>query len=263
MFIKSHLFNKGFMTGQPSLFDVLGGHERRIIDTIKSISSLDEMTEAFLSNLVKDSLVEPLEFHFDKQTYQLRTEEFDGAEFPSDFHVYRGKKYPKQVARISIPFSGDPNLLRYTPSTFSGNFPLGQVSGNTVQFDVILWGYQDDERHAKEQIDSNIDRLRQNAQHSAKDVRAFNEALPAKVKAAFNAKLDELTKQHSIFGNLGIKAQEPPAPSFPMPSTPSPQPKKERRQPIQIIQYIEKQYVQQLDQINNNMGDVNNAIQTD
>ena len=31
---------------------------------------------------------------------------------------------------------------------------------------------------------------------------------------------------------------------------------------FQIIQYVENQYVQQLNQMNQNTGDVNNAIQT-
>lgn len=250
------------MTSQPGLYDVLAGHEQQTIAKIKVISSLDEMNEAFLSNLVKDSIVEPLEFHFDKQTYRLRTEEFDGAEFPFDFHAYRGKRYPKQVARISIPFSGDSQLLRFTPSTCSMNFPIGEGSGNTVQFDVILWGYQDDERRVKEQIDDNIRRLKRDAENSANDVRLFNESLPEKVKAAFNAKFEELTKQHSIFGSLGIKAEEPPAPSYPRPSALNQKLKKERPQPVQIIQFIERMYVQQLNQKNNNAGDVNNAIQS-
>jgi hypothetical protein len=102
MVIRTHLFDTGFTTGQPSLSDVLSGHERRIISQIRGISSLDQMTEPFLSNLVKESLVEPLVLHFDRMTRQLRTENFDEAEFPFDFHVYRGKKYPKTVARIVL-----------------------------------------------------------------------------------------------------------------------------------------------------------------
>jgi hypothetical protein len=85
--------------------------------------------------------------------------------------------------------------------------------------------------------------------------------LPAQVRGAFTAKLDELTKQHTIFDDLGI-AEAPEAPI--LPSTPfTPQPKKGKARAVQIIQKIDKMFVQQLNQTNNNLGDVNNAIQSD
>ena len=263
MVIKSHLFADGPLTNRAGLLDLLMGHEHQTISHIKEISSLDQMTEDFLARLVKDSLVEPIQLHFDGLTYQLRTEEFDGSEFPFGFHVYQGKRYPKQVARISVPFSGDQQLLKYTPATCMMNFPLGQVAGRTICYDVILWGLHNDESLVKEQVDRNNQLLQRNADNSAGDVRRFNESLPTKVKAAFTTKFEELAKQHSIFGGLGIKPQEPVQPAYPLPSPAKSQKlKKERPQPTQIIQYIENMYVQELNQTNNNEGDVNNAIQS-
>jgi hypothetical protein len=195
-------------------------------------------------------------------TRALRTEEFDGAHLPFDFVGTRhGKKYPKQVARISIPFTGDSQLLNFTPSTCSTTFPRGQVSGKTIQFDVILWGYEDDGRRVKEQIDENLRSLDGYTANVVKDVKAFNEALPEKIKRAFNVKLEELTKQHSIFDSLGIKEQEIISPA-PATGEATSQPKKSRSRAVHIIQYIENQYVQKLNQINNNTGDVTNAIQS-
>ena len=112
MLIQSHLFDKGLMTGQHSLFDILCHHEQQTINRIKNIASLEDMTDSFLTSLVRDSLVEPLTIHFDRMTRKLRTEQIDGSEFPFDFSVRRGMKYPKTVARIWIPFSGDSQLLR-------------------------------------------------------------------------------------------------------------------------------------------------------
>jgi hypothetical protein len=262
MLIQSNLFSKGFMTGQLSLSDLLNGHEREILNKIQRISTLDEMTDSFLSCLIQDSIVEPPVLHLDRMTRQFRTEQFDGSKFPFDFHVQRGKKYPRQVARISIVFSGDSQLLSYTPSQCSLNFPQGQVSGSAVQFDVILWGYLDDDRRVKEQLDQNLRLLAQYADNAAQDVKAFNEALPEKVKAAFGRKLEELTRQHSIFDNLGIK-EEVVVAAAPESSTPTAKPKRGLPRGVQIIQFIEHQYVKQLNQTNSNIGDVNNAIQSD
>jgi hypothetical protein len=140
-------------------------------------------------------------------------------------------------------------------------FPKGEISGKTVQFDVILWGNPDDTQRVKDEIQRNRDLLSSCAASINKQVKEFNELLPAQVKGAFTAKLDELTNQHTIFDDLGIPEEpEPPVLS----SSPSaPQPKKGKARAAQIIQIIETMYVQQLNQTNNNLGDVNNAIQSD
>jgi hypothetical protein len=257
---ESTLFSKGYLTGQPSLADVLDAHKRRVINKIRSISDLEQMTDSFLERLVKESLVETVVLHFDRISRKLRTEEFDGSVFPADFNVERGRRYPKQVARISIPFSGDPMLLDYTPEQGVFNFPQGEIYDHTIQFDVILWGHHDDASRVKEQVESNRSLLEMYATNVSKQVREFNEALPARVKAAFTAKLDELTKQHAVFDDLGIPEEpEPPA----LPSGPGHvQPKKGKARAVQIIQIIDKMYVEQLNQTNNNRGDVNNAIQS-
>jgi hypothetical protein len=260
MLIRSNLFNKGFMTRQPSLSNVLEGHKRTTLNEIKNIADLNQMTDSFLARLVKDSLVEPLSLHFDRMARQLRTEQFDGSQFPFDFAVEPGRQYPKMLARISIPFSGDPKLLEYTPNEGVFNFPRGEVSGHAIQFDVILWGYQDDANRVKEEIRSNRELLELYGTNVNKQLKAFNEALPEQVKTAFAAKLDELTKQHAIFDTLGIGEESVSV--FPTKSPATPEPKKGRSRAVQIIEHVENLYVQQLNQTNYNIGDVNNAIQS-
>jgi hypothetical protein len=260
MTTESNLFAKGPLTRQAGLSEVLERRKQGILNKIKRISDLDQMTDAFLEGLVKESLVQPPVFQFDKMTRKLRDEQFDGSAFPGDFNVVRGRRYPKQVARISIPFSGDGALLEYTPNQGVFNFPKGDVCGDTIQFDVILWGYDDDAGRVKDQINDNRKLLELYSANMRQQVKQFNESLPQQVKAAFTAKLDELTKQHAIFDDLGI-AEEPEPPN--LPSNPIAQPpKKGKARAVQIIQIIDKMYVQQLNQTNNNMRDVNNAIQS-
>ena len=165
------------------------------------------------------------------------------------------------MARLSVPFVGDPTLLEYAPNPCRMTFPKGEVSGKTIQFDVILWGNPDDSERVKDEIQRNRDLLSSCAASINKQVMEFNKSLPAHVKDAFTAKLDELTKQHTIFDDLGI-AEEPKAPILPS-SRPASQPKKGKARAVQIIQYIDTMFVQQLSQTNNNLGNVNNAIQSD
>lgn len=276
MFIKSTLFSKGHpLKAEPGLSDVLEGHKRRILDKVRSISDLDQMTDSFLERLVKESLVEPLFIHLDRMTRKLRTEEFDGSVIPynsmagrmlrsgrfDESEVFSVGGNKRQVARLSIPFAGDPTLLKYAPNPCGLTFPQGEVYGDTIQFDVILWGIPDDAQRVKDEIQRNCEQLAFCASSINKQVKDFNESLPAQVNTAFTAKLDELTKQHTIFDDLGI-AEEPEPPVSPS-STSIPQPKSGKVRAVQIIQYVEKMFVRQLNQTNNNLGDVNNAIQAD
>ncbi len=259
--IRGSLFNKGFMTRQPGLSDVLEHHKQGICNRIRAVTDLDQMTDTFLSKLVQDSLVGAIHLHFDKMMHKPRSEQFDGSEFPDrfSFNVEPGHSYSKTVVRITIPFTGDRQLLEYTPNSATFNFPRGEVNGQSVQFDVIFWGYHDDNERVKQEIEQNRDMLESYAVNTNKQVKQFNEQLFEQVKPVFQTKLDELTRQLSVFDTLGIK--EEPDPVYPAAIPVAPKPKKAARA-SQIIQYIEKQYVQQLNQTNNNDGDVNNAIQS-
>ena len=51
MFINSNLFSKGIpMIAGQGLSSVLEGHRRRIVEKIRNISDLDQMTDSFLEN---------------------------------------------------------------------------------------------------------------------------------------------------------------------------------------------------------------------
>jgi hypothetical protein len=261
MFVRSSLFNRGHpLKAEPGLSDALDSHKRGIIKKIKNITDLDQMTDSFCERIVKEALVEPVVLHFDRMTRQTRTEEIDGSSFPGDFFVERGRRYPKTVMRILIPFSGERKLLEYSPSTAGLTFPRGEVCGNTIQFDILMWGYPDDASRVKQDLDSNRSLLETCATNVSKQVKEFNAALAPQVKAAFAEKLAELTTQHGIFDDLGIP-EEPETPALPSSPTISP-PKKGEARVTHITQYIDTMIVQTLNQINTNVGDVNNAIQS-
>jgi hypothetical protein len=117
------------------LSDALESHKRAVVNKIKAISDLDQMTDAFLARLVKESLVEPLNIQFDKITKKLRTERLDASYLPAgsmgarrysrmgDFPLEGGNQ--KQVARLTIPFSGEEDLLKFSPNTCGMKFPQG------------------------------------------------------------------------------------------------------------------------------------------
>jgi hypothetical protein len=272
MLIRSSLFSRE-RGNNPDLYEVLEHRKRAFLQSIDGIASLDQMTDAFLNRMVRESLVTPVALHLDQTTRKTRTEHFRGEEFPDRFmfNVYEGSSYPKTVTRLSIPFSGDPGLLRHCPSSHTFNPPFGEVNGNLIQFDLVLWGYSDDAKRVADEFTRNRDALVLYTNNANSQVKAFNEQLPGVVTSAFNAKLDRLTAQHSFLDALGIKEEAPPLSPIYAPSGASTKPKKETSRRTHIIQHIQQtyvQYIQQmnvntLNQTNNNTGDVNNEIQSD
>ncbi|MBX3448692.1 MAG: hypothetical protein KF777_03985 [Planctomycetaceae bacterium] len=255
MFIKSNLFSTGHpFSEQPRLSDVLEGHKRQVIAKIRAVTSLKDMTDAFLTKLVKEAVVAPLviDLSFDKMTREFRNEEI---ETPSG-HLISAK-----VARLSIPFTGEEALFKYCPETWGLTFPRGEVCGNKIQFDVIIPGDQSPDQ-VKEDIRKNCDEIRTAADSINLQARAFNESLPDAVEAAFAAKFEELEKQHAIFDDLGIKEQQElvdePVPAMATAS----RPRKKVTRKTYVVQYVQNQFVAELNQINQNTGDVNNAIQS-
>lgn len=271
MIIKSNLFNRGHpLKAEAGLSDALERHKHSIINKIRGISDLDQMTDAFLERLVKESLIEPLNIQFNKITKKLRSERLDASYVPDgsmgarryarmgDFPLEGGNQ--KQVARLTVPFSGEEDLLKFSPNPCGITFPQGEVYGKTIQFDVILWGTPEDGQRVKDEIKKNLDLIADYAEKINQQVKIFNESLPAQIKAAFSAKLDELTKQHAVFDDLGIPDEPEPLVT---PSSPAPaKPKTARARGVQIIQKVETMIVHQLNQTNYNVGDVNNAIQS-
>ncbi|MFL5330327.1 MAG: hypothetical protein ACJ8C4_15610 [Gemmataceae bacterium] len=262
MLIRENLFMGGFWgRGGASLSDALRAQEKIITERIRNVSDLQQLTEQFLDELIKDSLVNPLVLKFDRMTRKTRTEELDPSLSGSRFTMGQ-TSVTRTVVRISIPFEGDPPLFKMSPSTCRSSFPQGEVSGHTLQFDIMLWGGDGEEEQAVKRLAENRESLEFYVSNANKQIKEFNEAIPATVKASFEQKLASLTKQHSIFDSLGIPEEK----EIQTPFVPAEPVKRNRKSPVpppQIIQYIGAQYVEQLTQINNNVGgDVNNEIQS-
>ena len=254
MFIRSNLFSTGHpFSRQARLSDVLENHKRKVIAKIGAVTSLKDMTDSFLTKLVKDALVVPLEIdtRFEKMTREIRDDEIE---------TQRGR-YAARVARLSIPFKGEEVLLKYCPKEWGTTFPMGEVSGETIQFDVLMSGGQTAEQ-VKDEIRKNCDQIQLAAGMINQQVREFNQSLPGAVQAAFTTKFEELKKQHAIFDDLGIKEAEElvdePVPVVAL----APRPRKKVTKETYVFLYVENQFVNQMNQINKNTGDVNNAIQS-
>jgi hypothetical protein len=148
----------------------LDASKRTVINKIKSVTSLKAMTDSFLAGFVGEALVKPLviDLSYDNIRKEFRDEEVE---------TRRGLLPGRRVARLSIPFEGEEDLLQYCPRTWGLTFPQGEVCGDKIQFDVIMSGEQSGEQ-VKEEIRKNCEQIRAAADSIDQASREFNDSLP-------------------------------------------------------------------------------------
>jgi hypothetical protein len=258
------LFSQGGLRHGADISAVLQHHERKVLNGIRDISNIEELTDEFLSKLVEESIVSPITLKTDTITRTSRTEYFAAGDLPCNRGWWRDEysveKFPKTVATISIPFSGDPELLKHCPRTFNTCPPFGDVIGNSIKFDIILWGESEigSEAKAIKTIQDNQKQIEWYVEKVNEEVKEFNSRLPEKVISVFKSKFERLAQENAALDAIGIVEEKPKETNW-TPTTPL---RKKRRPASVIIQTVENMYVQQLIQTNNNAGDVKNEIQS-
>lgn len=263
MLIRSFLFGRGHpLSSEPGLRQILDFHASQVLQMINSISNLSQLTESNCEALIKEALVKPISLKTDQITRETRTEVIEGSSFPRDFYfLERYSSHPRTVVRIVIPFVGDSKLLEFSPSSASLTFPTGEVSGNAIRFDIVLWGYEDDKDRAKREFETNREAIESRVISINDEVKHFNESVVPKLRQAFESKFNSLSEQHAIFDDLGIPEAVPPGFSnLGRENTGSRIPSQSRGKTIILV---ENMLVTTLNQYNSNSGDVKNAIQSE
>ena len=161
----------------------------------------------YVEYLVSKYGVDPLVLHFDQVSISSREIMIPAERLPREFYdIDEGRSYRKQVVTYHIPFSGEADLLRCKPSPrilWSMEVDAGVRS---ISFDVINWS--DNPEHIKREAEGNISRIRQQAEHVAKQVQSFNDALEKAIREIVQARKAEHLKQSNLLAQLGVPIQK-------------------------------------------------------
>lgn len=164
--------------------------------------------EEYVEYLVQKYSLEPLAFLWD-DLYVTDQEAMIPAEmFPRSFNVYPGKRYSKQVVTYHVPFEGDRELLRYTPSSRIMWSTEVDVHSDSISFNIINW--RDDPEEIKRDADAIMSHIRTQHQNVAQEVAQFNAGLRAVVQAAVQARKQQHLKESNLLANLGVPVKKSP-----------------------------------------------------
>lgn len=257
-----HLFSGPFLS------DRLRDHKAAIIRKIQNVTSLSELTDRFLEDIVGLATVKPLVLKTSDIKRAMRMEQIPGSMFPPEFLMMDEqlhRTYPKTVARIKIPFEGEEDVLQCRPSTLGFQLPQADVVGRRIEFDVVFWDKESDSDDVKRIVQERVELIESYLANANKDIAAFNPTAAGEIKKAFQAKLEKLSGQISALDDIGI-AEEKESPFALATSSGRKQSKSIAREKPVTVQhvtvYVEKLFAETINQTNNNTGDVNNAIQS-
>lgn len=204
----TELFARGYLR------DFMDGRVRSVVSDLERISE-DEMLRRSVDDLVLDfterAYVEPL---------IIGAEPVDGGvsdgvvEVPDPFERYgRTVRRPVFNVHAVYEFSGNPDLLHYTPST-SLAFVSIQADVDTrqqtltVRTSVSAQGGAMNPEEARKSFEEEIGRVRTNAGHAARDVAAYNSGLEARIRPAVERRKQHVQSRRDLAGALGFPLQK-------------------------------------------------------
>ena len=117
-----------------------------------------------------------------------------------------------------VPFTGDPDLFKCRPSTYSLNPPRAAVRRNELVFTYDLTG--DGTSKVKDIFERDLENTQVHAGRVNAKVNVFNAALPEDAKQRLNGRREKLLQDRDLVTNIGFplrRGQNPP-PTFVAPN---------------------------------------------
>ena len=116
---------------------------------------------------------------------------------------------PATAITVFIPFTGDGDVLKLTPSTrYMGSTPQGEVRDADVVLRYMTTG--SDAQALKQWLSQTLTLLRQYLEWSRQDALNFNNTLPSLARSQIEARRQRLLDSQGLVASLGIPLVERP-----------------------------------------------------
>lgn len=235
--------------GNGDLYQVLRAQTEKMRCAIADTSP-ERMNAAtddqLVDHFVSEYRIEPLTIHADRAEAEHRETKVDVSHDRFRRFIPDGSG-PIMVKgdqiTIHVPFTGEPELFKFTPSTRSYSPPHGQVAktdelAGTVTITLALPSDTNDANRFNAWIKEQLDGLNRYAGWIRNDVVGFNQQLPQHARDAAQTRRKHLEKQGSLLQTLSIPLR--PHKDAPSP-TPIPMPKKVVK-PLPPSRKVEQEY---------------------
>lgn len=175
---------------------------KQIIESQDENYILNVGQEQYIDHLVDSLFVDKIMLVEDGIFADPIEEQIPSDEFPRNYNVIKGKRYPKPVIYYHIPYIGDKKLLMLTPSTYTFNPPCAKLIDNEIikRYVVFSDNYQG--------IQSEFDRfkadLKQMIEYANKDIDSHNNSIKTSVENLFISRKEELLKRKRLLSEITV-----------------------------------------------------------
>jgi hypothetical protein len=240
--------NDPLFHGNGDLYGVLRAHTEKMKLAIGEISAErvnGAIDEELVDHFVSEYRIETLTIHADHAEAEHRETKIDVSHDRLRFmHSGRGPVMVKgDEVTIHVPFTGEPVLFKFTPSTYNVNPPRGRVIpkgelAGTATITLALPSDANDADRFNAWIKEQLRGLQEYADWIRNDVTGFNQQLPQHARSAVQARRQQLERQGALLQKLAIPLR--PREGAPSP-TPIPMPKKIVK-PLPPARKVEQEY---------------------
>jgi len=202
--------NREFVTGY---FQQRLDRAKAHVNSLSKDQFLNTSEETLVEHELNRCAVEPLQvFQESMEMEELETQidvrNRSDRYFPSSYHS--GPVFvPGIRVVVSLPFTGDPDLWKYTPTTFTTTFPRGTIRTrgphNAGVVEITLEAPSDDPpERLRRPLDSVLSGIDVYIERQRKDVEVFNSELPSKPRGIVAARRERIRQNDGLVASLGI-----------------------------------------------------------
>lgn len=211
-----HLFNRVRIT------DYLRARTEGISEAVGAINRdqfLNTSIDTLVEHLTATLVIEPI-------TLDLAGMFMDQEETPVNANRYPMRAAPFYSGgpawipgirlKISIPFTGSPDLFDLTPTTYQTVSPRGHIQtqiGRPRHLEIEFERPADDTSDIKTEVDRELESLKFFVESQRRDIDGWNAALSTRVREAALARRERLVKSDAVVESIGIplrRRQEAP-----------------------------------------------------
>lgn len=189
---------------------VLEGQAKKIRELVSKIPAqrlIETEIEELLPALEEELRVEPIKLLEDEITVDQTERKIDVRRDYMRAISDRSRPFYVDGLRISyfVPFTGDPELFKCRPNTFTMNPPHARISGHELAFD-----YDRADRDVvatKPAFNKDLANVRQWVEWVQEQVESFNSGLSNKLRQELNTRQQNLKAGQQQIGDLGFKVR--------------------------------------------------------
>lgn len=162
-------------------------------------SQIGKELENYILNVNETEYVNYL---LDKFTIDAPIIDFENA-YVTDYEKRTSdRKFPKQVIVYHLPYTGNADLLQYTPSRYiSWTIPVF-IEDQSLCFEIV--SIRKNAREINEETHSYIEDLKRQLEFSTKEIESYNAQLRTKIEMTFKARKQGILNNREILASLDV-----------------------------------------------------------